>query len=351
MVRVFVSELLSGGGWNDAVTDAGLAAEGCGMLLAVLEDLGGLPGVEPVTTWHAGLGPFPLAGVHATVVSGPSAEAMAFDLCSASSDWTLVIAPEFDGHLESRSQKVLARGGRLLGSSPEAVALAGDKYLTAEAWKRCGLPTIPTFPVTRTTFQANVPLPLQPPFVIKPRHGAGSLSTHVIHTQSEYRAMAGELALDPMLSQAVVQPYRGGVAASLALICPDGNGPPIPLPPALQLISTDGRLKYMGGSLTWPSTTPAELDSMVALACQAIPGLRGYVGIDILLLEDGRTCEFVELNPRLTTSYLGYRKLAESGAHLGNVLSGGNRLAAAILNPVRAGDLTWRNTTVRFGGI
>jgi predicted ATP-grasp superfamily ATP-dependent carboligase len=39
-----------------------------------------------------------------------------------------------------------------------------------------------------------------------------------------------------------------------------------------------------------------------------IPGLAGYVGID-LLLPDGGDPLIVEINPRLTTSYVGYRRI------------------------------------------
>jgi predicted ATP-grasp superfamily ATP-dependent carboligase len=40
-------------------------------------------------------------------------------------------------------------------------------------------------------------------------------------------------------------------------------------------------------------------------ACEAIPGLRGYVGVDLML---SRAEAFViEVNPRLTTAYLGVR--------------------------------------------
>jgi predicted ATP-grasp superfamily ATP-dependent carboligase len=40
-------------------------------------------------------------------------------------------------------------------------------------------------------------------------------------------------------------------------------------------------------------------------ACRAIPGLAGYVGVDLILTPGGPLV--VELNPRLTTSYLGLR--------------------------------------------
>ena len=62
--------------------------------------------------------------------------------------------------------------------------------------------------------------------------------------------------------------------------------------------------------------------------CRAIPGLDGYVGIDLLLGEDAPVV--VEVNPRLTTSYVGLgRALGINVAR--RVLAGAHR------EPVPAG--------------
>jgi predicted ATP-grasp superfamily ATP-dependent carboligase len=42
-----------------------------------------------------------------------------------------------------------------------------------------------------------------------------------------------------------------------------------------------------------------------ARACASIPGLRGYVGVDLVLTNAGPV--LIEVNPRLTTAYLGVR--------------------------------------------
>jgi predicted ATP-grasp superfamily ATP-dependent carboligase len=108
----------------------------------------------------------------------------------------------------------------------------------------------------------------------------------------------------------ILQPFVTGIAASVAFVC--GPGQSIPLVPAAQHLSTDGRFRYQGGSLP---LAPALADRAVRSAesaIAAVPALAGYVGVDVVLgeVDDGSQDWVIEMNPRLTTSYLGLRALA-----------------------------------------
>ena len=71
-------------------------------------------------------------------------------------------------------------------------------------------------------------------------------------------------------------------------------------------------------------------------AVEALAGLRGYVGVDVVL---GDNDQVIEINPRLTTSYVGLRALAETN------------LAEAMLRVVGGEEvsLRWRPGMVCFG--
>ncbi len=76
---------------------------------------------------------------------------------------------------------------------------------------------------------------------------------------------------------------------------------------------------------------------LVTRICRSIEGLSGYIGFDLLLPADPQRLLVVEANPRLTTSYLGYRALAK-----------GN-LAARILHPERVSEpIAWHSGRVEF---
>ena len=65
--------------------------------------------------------------------------------------------------------------------------------------------------------------------------------------------------------------------------------------------------RYRGGRI--PLCHPLA-ERALALARQVvglIPGLRGYVGIDLVLTAE--ECAVVDVNPRITTSYVGLRRV------------------------------------------
>jgi predicted ATP-grasp superfamily ATP-dependent carboligase len=217
---------------------------------------------------------------------------------SAGCDFTLIIAPETDDCLRRHCQSVLDAGGRLLGSLPDGIALTGDKLALAHYWRERGVrhPLTQLFDPVRTASFAK-------PWVMKPRQGAGSQATFLMHGPSdESKAALAECPHDEL----IVQRFVPGLAVSVALLMSATQA--IPLLPARQHISNDGRFRYLGGSLPFPEPLASRAIKVALQAVAGINGLRGYVGVDLVLGGDGKDYA-IEINPRLTTSYLGLRRL------------------------------------------
>src|SRR5207248_1800177 len=105
----------------------------------------------------------------------------------------------------------------------------------------------------------------------------------------------------------IAQRYVPGFAASVAFLI--GPAQSLPLVPCEQFLSADGRFTYLGGRLPIAPDLAARAIRIAERAVRCVPGLLGYVGVDVVLGADGRDWA-IEINPRLTTSYIGLRALA-----------------------------------------
>lgn len=311
-MRAFVYEFLTANGMGIDPADPlhGMYREGRAMRDALVDDLRRLPGVEVVT------------------LNGCAEEG--FDAFAAESEVTVVIAPETDGLHERYCRRVGERGGRLVGPSPGAIALTADKLALAAHWRAHAVHTPATTDRPPTACEAF-------PVVWKPRDGAGSENTFLLRDGFDVaraKASVGE-PHGPM----ILQEYAPGRAASVAFLCgPGGN---VPLAPTFQYLSDDGRFKYLGGELPIPAVLAGRAVALASRAVACVPGLLGYVGVDLVLGDaaDGSRDYAIEINPRLTTSYVGLRALADFNL-------------AGVMLAVAAGEpcppLVWLPGTVRF---
>lgn len=206
---------------------------------------------------------------------------------AAPRDRVLCIAPETGGVLLELSKR-FAVGW--LGCSPEAIALTTDKLALFEHWRMHGVRTPATSDREPTRCEAF-------PVVWKPRDGCGSTDTFLLKDAFDL-AKAKAMASGPM----ILQEFIPGRAASVAFV----NG--TPLVPCWQQLSTDGRFHYMGGELPIPKEFAERAIAIASAAVCCVDGLNGYVGVDVVL---GETTDYaIEINPRLTTSYVGLRHVA-----------------------------------------
>jgi predicted ATP-grasp superfamily ATP-dependent carboligase len=288
------------------------------MLAALTEDFAAIDGIEVTTLLASG---FDTTGFSPAirVVLSDTHEPRTFRDVVRESDWAVIIAPEFDRILLERCEWVVGNGGRLLGPSPATVALAADKLRICRALSGDGVPTPPTWDAS----SRSIPV-INGPIICKPRFGAGSINTRRFETIGPelYEYLDSESGRQmPM----ILQPWLPGIAASVAFI--SASNVAIPLCPAHQRISSDGRYTYLGGSLPLPRDFAMRAEAIAKKAIAVLTGVTGYVGVDLILGDDGNDW-VIEVNPRLTTSYLGLRRLTRENLAQGMLdVATGTRMA------------------------
>ena len=304
-MRLFISEYVCGGDWPEAEIDPSLAREGRAMLEVLLAGAARIPDVELVTTWDARLAAPACERVQVCPVHSPNHEGQLFRQLASDCDATLAIAPEFDGLLGSRAAWVEQHGRRWLGCHSAAIETCADKLRLTQVLEQAGVPTIPTQIWNAQDSLATLTFPF--PVVVKPRDGAGSQDTFLIADAAAWRDWHGIWSSTLSARSMICQPFVPGKALSVGLIL--GSPVPFILPVCEQLLSTDGRFHYLGGrtALDWPQA--AAVQEAAWQACRQVSRLRSYVGVDLVLPDDGRPPLVVEINPRLTTSFLGYSRL------------------------------------------
>lgn len=307
-MRLFVSEFICGGGSQESPEESSLTREGLSMLRAVLEDCSRIPGLSVATTWDTRLGEHSFCGVDVHPVSGPDEEADRFRELAVTCDATWLIAPEFDCILENRARIVEQVGGRLVSPSADAIALCADKFRLAGVLDAWGIETIPTGLIDPGV-ETGESLPF--PIVIKPRDGAGSQETYLVRSGDEWKKLRPAFGEGRLEVNAIWQPYIPGRAVSMAVILTPNRQSPDSLPVCDQILSTDGRFSYLGGRVPGHVKDPYRIHQCAVQACRLIPGLAGYVGVDLIEPEENpERPVVVEINPRVTTSYLGYAAFA-----------------------------------------
>ncbi|MCA9184918.1 MAG: ATP-grasp domain-containing protein [Pirellulaceae bacterium] len=221
-------------------------------------------------------------------------------------DFVMVIAPEIDGQLERIVRRVKSdlseAGGTLLSPLPDDVAWAADKHLTQLRLRQLG-----RYYVEGVRREAGEDSHYAGPWpaVVKPLLGAGSWGVRRVERQVDL-----ETELSGITEPVRVEPFCPGTAASIAMLL--GPRRPVVLPPLRQRFDPEGSFQYVGGERLGGDSLIERTEKMARAVATLFVGAVGYIGVDVVLGDHvrGQEDRVIEVNPRLTTSYVGLRQIA-----------------------------------------
>ena len=311
-MKILLLEYITAGGLCGQPLPDSLLREGLLMRDALFSDFSEIAGVEILTTYDVRVGLPKYANV-AVPMDVTSNATEVWQALLQTCDVALVIAPESDGVLSKLTQLVDSAGVKNLGSMPHAVDLSSNKYKTYHALKNAHILTIPTYTAREFLhpdfFNQHRSLneSFNHGYVIKPVDGAGCVGTIYFVDATALQSWLCESPQSTQLDRLIVQPYQPGTPASISMLCKGGAA--WVLSCNQQLIekhALNGPIQYKGCLVNGLSL---QLDAFTKLAqtiAAAIRDLNGYVGVDVII--NGNHIYVVEINPRITTSYIGLRE-------------------------------------------
>ncbi len=218
---------------------------------------------------------------------------------AAQHDHAWVVAPETAGLLQQCQAAV--GEARWLGSDAQALRIAASKTQTLARLAARGVTT---------------PLAFTGPgqaqrWVVKPDDGAGAVDTRVFDDLPAARAEAQRR--QDADETVTLQPWVEGKAMSLSMMCGRRGRGSLPQAELLSLnrqrihVAADGQVRFDGVHRI--STAPADprwpqLQALADTVLQTLPGLRGFVGID-LVWHAQRGPVVIEVNARVSCAYVG----------------------------------------------
>lgn len=234
----------------------------------------------------------------------------------------IFIAAENNNNLYNITKILEENGVEVYNSSSEACLIASDKYKSYEKLSNI-VPQPRSFKmkIDKTGYwkraidnlyekwQAEDPLtPLK--LIIKPLIGVDCEDIVIIENIEDLT-----LDLDKIFkpgSRILIQEFIDGKDVSVSLLSDGVKAIPISFNEQFVELKND-KGTYIGGKLPYDSKFKDEAFEIAVKAVEAVDGLRGFVGVDLLINNDEKdvySVYLLEINSRFTTPYVGLKQIA-----------------------------------------
>lgn len=255
-------------------------------------------------------------------VHSPEEAENALQEATRKADATLVIAPETNGTLQNLVDKTERSSTLSLNCSANAIAQVSDKTRLQQQAKKIGLPTPETAVFNAKDDAEHIARVVKDrigfPAVLKPVDTVGCEALSIVNNEKQAKAATAKIAKHTG-NRLMAQKLIHGEPASVTLISNGTEAVPITLNKQnISLKTSSQDSSYNGGTTPLDHELKSEAFATAKKLVESINGLKGYIGVDIVLTENEPV--IIEVNPRLTTSYVGIRKIVKTN------------LAQAIIN-------------------
>lgn len=214
----------------------------------------------------------------------------------------LVIAPEENFILYNITKFIEDKGIDVIGSSSNAVMACSDKFKMYEALKD----KVPVIETEKIFFdEIDKYNHFNKKKVVKPADGVSCSGVMIINNLEELKKATS--MLETNLPYFILQDFIEGTTTSVSII---SNGKKaVPLSLNFQDIQfLEEGINYNGGQVPLDHELVNDAKAVAKKAVESIDGLKGYVGVDMIL---GNEVNVVEINSRITTPYIALKDILD----------------------------------------
>ena len=313
-MKILVYEYVSGGGYAGKPVSASILSEGFAMLRGLALDFkeAGHHVATVLDSRLATLNPPLLAECTSIVASSTEAKAT-FDVAAGSADAVYVIAPESGGALESFVASAERNTGASLNCNSAAIYNVANKPTLLEHVKQLGVLTPKSLLINVKDGVEDVARAIGDglgfPAVLKPVDGVSCSAVSVVNRENQVKSAVARIVKESSSEVFLAQEFVRGVPASVSVYSTGTEALPVSLnKQRVSLKTPESDSSYDGGEVPHDSPLKRKAFNVAKKIVESVRGLRGYVGIDMILTEEEPF--IIEVNPRLTTSYVGLRTVS-----------------------------------------
>lgn len=313
-MKVIVYEHVSGGGYAGQPVPPGVLAEGFGMLRSLIADFKA-SGHEVTVLLDARISKLnPPINADCTVpILYPKEPEKFLTSIAKINDAIYIIAPESGQTLQSLMELVEKTGKPSLNCKSAAIAKVADKAVLYQNLRKNGFPTPKTLLLNITDSLAQIEQAIKRELnylvIFKPVDGVGCSGLSIVKDEAQNQKALAKIKAESKDTRFIAQEFINGESASVSVLSTGKKALAISLNKQnVTLAGPDAVSSYNGGCVPFGHPLKQEAFALAEKVVESFPGLWGYIGVDLILTQDKPYV--VDVNPRLTTSYVGLRKVA-----------------------------------------
>jgi len=317
--KLFVFEFISCGGFNQEDIPTSLFCEGFGMLRAIIEDFKALD-FEIYTLLDyrlASLSQLLKADI-IKEVNDDNDYLKKFEDLIKNCEFCFIIAPEFSNILYNLTKIAKDNGKTILSVDLDGITLGTHKLETYDFFKASKVNTPLTFiiPWGKQYFSSDFVLEkfkeLKRPLIIKPEDGVGADSIFYFDNKGNiinfFKAPMRKLEIT---GNYILQEFIAGRDLSVSLIGTKDSTMILTINAQyIDIKNFNSVSEYLGGYTPVENYQKIKEDISELLKKMDLSKFSSYYGIDFIRKSDN-TISLIEINPRLTTSYIGIRNIID----------------------------------------